>query len=139
MVFEMLLENLGNLVGNNMDSVCGTRNQYHFAIHNLPTVLCASPCSNSVPWRFSGISGASASSCGGELVQPGNGSHRLLLGHLGLLAPGIESPGAPLVSTPLPLPYSIAVNGPTYRVRSSRIKLSDDTFFKVDPFCADLN
>ena len=24
MVFEMLLENLGNLVGNNMDSACGT-------------------------------------------------------------------------------------------------------------------
>ena len=60
---------------------------------------------------------------------------RLLKRHLEFLARGAESVGAPLVSTPLPLPYSIAANGPSYRARSSRIKLAADTIFlKLIPF-----
>ena len=77
-----------------------------------------------------------------RLLPPAARTHtarRLLIRHLEFLARGAESVGVPLVSTPLQLAHSIAVNLPAYRAQSSRIKLAADTFFKVDPFCADLN
>ena len=54
------------------------------------------------------------------LIQPGDDARRLLIHDLEFLAPGIESVGAPLVSTPMPLPYSIVVKGPTYRYGQGR-------------------
>ena len=47
-----------------------------------------------------------------KFIQPGDSSRRLLIRHLEFLARGVESVGAPLVSTPLPLPYSIAPQSP---------------------------
>ena len=50
------------------------------------------------------------------------------------LAPSVESVGVPLVSIPLPLPDSIAANGPIYRARPSRIQLAADAFLKLISF-----
>ena len=44
-----------------------------------------------------------------ELIQPGDGSRRLLIRHLKFLAPGVESVREALVSTPLPLAHRVTV------------------------------